>query len=170
VNPTYMKRHCAPVCQSCAQLIEGNQSTKSLRSSSTYPKTKKGEDRLDNEHRAIMDTTTDRDTDQTKDITPFGEAQEVPIGPVGEEARRILQNMQVYMQQTVLVKEEYGHVKDHCKCNDRRCALWATEGKYKRNDVGGRLPNRAQNPALLLVCRSLLPFCVATFCVIISLL
>lgn len=115
-----MNRYCAPVCQTCAQLIEANKPT-SLRT------------RIDNQHREIIGNTTDRKNDQTQtqDVTPFGEAQEIPLGPVGEEAMQTLQNMQVYMQQTVLAKEEYGHVKDHCKCNDRRCAVWATEGKYE---------------------------------------
>jgi hypothetical protein len=135
-----MNRHCAPVCHSCAQLIGGNQPTNRLRSSSTTTKASESEEnRIDKEHPAIMDTQTDRNIHQTKDITPFGEAQEVSPGPVGEEAMRIIQNMQVYMQQTVLVKEEYSHVKDYCKCNDRRCAVWAAEGKYNWTDVGGKL-------------------------------
>jgi prolyl 4-hydroxylase len=111
-NPTYMKIHCSPVCQTCDPqflLVEDDDNT----SSSTTTTSEKRQRRW------------------AKNETDFGVRQLVN----GEDTRKIVDAAIDYMNLVVYANpDQYSEeMQTNCRNHDEFCAFWAATGVCKEN-------------------------------------
>ena len=70
----------------------------------------------------------DENGDEFMDIF-WGEPQR--LEPTKKEnVLRVIEEMNAYMENEVLVEEKYAPVKDVCRCQKPLCSRWAADGKF----------------------------------------
>ena len=113
-----MESVCAPTCHTCATSSTNEQSTCIVNTEDGTCQNPK-----DDEEPSV-EWNGDPSNIMTK---KWGVTQLV----YGDETMKIIQEMEEYMTNEVMIKEEYESVRQSCKNKDEHCSYWAQIGKAK---------------------------------------